>query len=374
MQSSSSVTRPLNVPREFLAPPGNFNPNVWMFFGAVALVASSIWGYSVWHWPNWCCFITNVLALHLVGTVIHDASHHVAHPNRVLNAALGHGSALLLGFSFPVFTRVHMQHHANVNDPENDPDHYVSTGGPLWLIPVRFFYHEVFFFQRQLWRKYELLEWFLGRGIVGLIVFLGWKYQFLDYIFNNWFLAAGFVGLALGLFFDYLPHRPHQERGRWHNARIYPSRVMNWLIMGQNYHLIHHLWPSIPWYRYEPAYFATIPLLESKQCDLQLDLFKGKSFLSFLYDVVCGLRIRHRHPLGLQLESSRRAVTSEPVATETLDQNSFSPAEPSPAEHCRAGSVSLTEIEPELIVLVPTDVESPRELVGSGGKQSGTPV
>jgi hypothetical protein len=25
------------------------------------------------------------------------------------------------------------------------PDHFVSTGGPLWLIAVRFLYHEVSF-------------------------------------------------------------------------------------------------------------------------------------------------------------------------------------------------------------------------------------
>ena len=56
--------------------------------------------------------------LHLEGTVIHDACHNAAHPNRWINQLMGHGSALLLGFSFPVFTRVHLQHHANVNDPK----------------------------------------------------------------------------------------------------------------------------------------------------------------------------------------------------------------------------------------------------------------
>ena len=34
--------------------------------------------------------------------------------------------------------------------------------------------------------------------------------------------------------------------------------------MGQNYHLVHHLWPSIPWFEYKPAYEATKPLLNSK--------------------------------------------------------------------------------------------------------------
>ncbi|NJN90363.1 MAG: beta-carotene hydroxylase, partial [Leptolyngbyaceae cyanobacterium SL_5_14] len=166
----SEAEKPLTVPKELLGAPGDFNPTLLMFLAAVALVVVSTLGYWRWHWVDWCCFVINVIALHMVGTVIHDASHHVAHRDRIVNAALGHGSALMLGFSFPVFTRVHMQHHANVNDPDNDPDHFVSTGGPLWLIAARFFYHEIFFFKRKLWRKYELLEWFLARLIVISIV------------------------------------------------------------------------------------------------------------------------------------------------------------------------------------------------------------
>ena len=246
----SEAGKPLTVPKELLGPPGDFNPTLVMFIAAVILASVSTLGYFRWDFPGWCIFIMNVTALHLVGTVIHDASHNVAHRNRIMNAILGHGSALMLGFSFPVFTRVHMQHHANVNDPDNDPDHFVSTGGPLWLIAARFFYHEIFFFKRKLWRKYELLEWFLGRLAVVLIVCTAIHYDSLGYIFNFWFSPALVVGLALGLFFDYLPHRPFQERNRWKNARVYPSAILNVLILGQNYHLIHHLWPSIPWYQY----------------------------------------------------------------------------------------------------------------------------
>lgn len=145
----SEAQKLLTVPKEFLAPPGDFNPTLLMFLAALAMLVLSNCGYWLWEWPHWCCFTTNVLALHIAGTVIHDACHQSAHRNRIINAILGHGSALMLAFAFPVFTRVHLQHHAHVNDPENDPDHYVSTGGPLWLINARFLYHEIFFFKRQ---------------------------------------------------------------------------------------------------------------------------------------------------------------------------------------------------------------------------------
>ena len=286
----SEAQKPLTVPKEFLGSPGGLNPTLLMFLAAVAMVVISTCGYWFWEWRHWCCFTINVIALHMAGTVIHDASHNAAHRDRVMNAILGHGSALMLGFAFPVFTRVHMQHHAHVNDPENDPDHFVSTGGPLWLIAARFFYHEIFFFKRRLWRKYELLEWFLSRLFVASVVYFACQYDFLGYILNFWFSPALVVGLALGLFFDYLPHRPFKERDRWRNARVYPSPILNLLILGQNYHLIHHLWPSIPWYNYQPAYYATQPLLEEKGCHLSLGIFQGKDFWSFLYDIFLGIR------------------------------------------------------------------------------------
>ncbi|MEG4209347.1 beta-carotene hydroxylase [Microcoleus sp. S13_B4] len=291
----SEAGRPLTVPKEFLSPPGDFNPTLLLFLSAVVILVISNLGFWCWGWPQWCCFSLNVLALHMAGTVIHDASHNAAHRDRTINAILGHGSALMLGFAFPVFTRVHMQHHAHVNDPDNDPDHYVSTGGPLWLIAARFFYHEIFFFKRQLWRKYELLEWFLSRLFVMGVVYIAIQYDHLGYVLNFWFSPALVVGLALGLFFDYLPHRPFHDRDRWKNARVYPSPILNILILGQNYHLIHHLWPSIPWYNYKPAYEAVKPLLDEKGSPQSLGILEGKKdFWNFIYDIFLGIRLHHK--------------------------------------------------------------------------------
>ena len=290
MQSAQTLRK---APKEYLKPHGGLNPNVLMTITALMLIASSVCGYFLWNFPAWYCFTVNVLALHISGTVIHDASHNSGHSNLIVNAVLGHTSALMLGFAFPVFTRVHLQHHANVNDPDNDPDHFVSTGGPLWMIAARFFYHEIFFFKRRLWRKYELLEWFLSRLFIVTLVIVGIQYDFINYIMNFWFVPALVVGIALGLFFDYLPHRPFKERDRWKNARVYPGAVLNLLILGQNYHLVHHLWPSIPWYNYQPAYYAMKPLLDHKGCEQSLGLFQGKNFWNFLYDIFLGIRFHH---------------------------------------------------------------------------------
>ncbi len=293
---TSEAQKPLTIPpKELLSPPGDFNPTLLMFLVVVMMLVLSNFGYWLWEWPHWLCFSVNTLALHCSGTVIHDACHQSAHRNRIVNAILGHCSALILVFAFPVFTRVHLQHHGNVNHPKDDPDHYVSTGGPLWLIAVRFLYHEVFFFQRRLWRNYELLEWFISRLIVITIVYISVQYHFLGYILNFWFIPAFLVGIALGLFFDYLPHRPFVERSRWKNARVYPGKVLNILILGQNYHLIHHLWPSIPWYNYQPAYYLMKPLLDEKGSPQTSGLLQKKDFFEFVYDVFIGIHFHHNH-------------------------------------------------------------------------------
>jgi beta-carotene hydroxylase len=291
---TSEAQKPLTIPpKELLSPPGDFNPTLLMFVLVVMMLVLSNFGYWLWEWPHWLCFSINTLALHCSGTIIHDACHQSAHRNRIVNAILGHCSALILAFAFPVFTRVHLQHHGNVNHPNDDPDHYVSTGGPLWLIAVRFLYHEVFFFQRRLWRNYELLEWFISRLIIITIVYISVQYHFLGYILNFWFIPAFLVGITLGLFFDYLPHRPFVERNRWKNARVYPGKVLNILILGQNYHLIHHLWPSIPWYNYQPAYYLMKPLLDEKGSPQTSGLLQKKDFFEFVYDIFIGIHFHH---------------------------------------------------------------------------------
>ncbi|MCA1904247.1 MAG: fatty acid desaturase [Cyanobacteria bacterium KgW148] len=281
------------TPIEFMGAPEGFNPTLLLLIAAVLLAILSSTGYWVWHWSPPLVFVLNFVSLYVLGTVIHDASHGVAHKNRIMNAIMGHTSALLQGFVYPVFTRVHMQHHAHVNDPDNDPDHFVSTGGPLWLIAVRFFYHEVFFFQRRLWRKFELWEWALSRLFLVIVLSFAYYYGFLGYILNYWFVPAGIMGLALGLFFDYLPHRPFQERSRWKNARVYPGWLLNILLLGQNYHLVHHLWPSIPWYNYQPAYYKMKPLLDKNESPQSLGLWQLKDLAGFIYDLFLGIRFHH---------------------------------------------------------------------------------
>ncbi|MGK7891561.1 MAG: fatty acid desaturase [Leptolyngbyaceae cyanobacterium] len=293
------ATQPLaatkvTAPKELFGPGEEFlSPSLLVFLGAFAVFVVDTVCYLRYGWGGWIPFCLNAAVVHIAGTIIHDASHKSAHRNKFINAAMGHGSALLLGFSYPVFLRVHLQHHACVNDPENDPDHFVSTGGPLWMIPARFLYHEVFFFQRRLWRKYDLGGWLFDRLAFALLIYWVIQLDWTNYFLQYWALPALVAGFVSGLFFDYFPHRPFKERDRWKNARVYPNPVLNWLIMGQNYHLVHHLWPSIPWYHYQTAYYATQALLTEKGCHQTFGISTFRDIAGLLYDAVLGIRFGH---------------------------------------------------------------------------------
>jgi beta-carotene hydroxylase len=84
---------------------------------------------------------------------------------------------------------------------------------------------------------------------------------------------------------------------------------MNWLIMGQNYHLVHHLWPSIPWFEYKPAYEATKPLLDAKDSPQRLGIFETRSdVVNFFYDILIG--VRSHKPRGSKMRPVAKFLPS----------------------------------------------------------------
>jgi fatty acid desaturase len=51
------------------------------------------------------------------------------------------------------------------------------------------------------------------------------------------------------------------ERRSYHNTRISLWRGGTFLLLQQNLHLMHHLWPSVPFYNYDRLFRALRPVL-----------------------------------------------------------------------------------------------------------------
>jgi len=242
------------------APPGRAlgNPTVWLAIWTVTLLALGACGYLSGVLPWWATLLINATGIYLGFTVLHEAMHGIAHPNRAVNAFLGRLGGIPSTITFPLFRGVHYEHHSHTNDPTRDPDLIVAHAPrlllPVWCLAVVVEYRAKFY-GRRLWRDRMELAEALGwdTAIVGITIAAiagGWIVP----LFVVWYAPAALAVLVLAFTFDFLPHYPYDTDRRYFDTRILPGRALNALLLGQNYHLIHHLWTTIPWFRYQRVF------------------------------------------------------------------------------------------------------------------------
>ncbi|MEM7337640.1 MAG: fatty acid desaturase [Actinomycetota bacterium] len=233
------------------------NPTLWLFLGFVAAMAvqfSYLAGAVAWP----LAIAAGVIGRYLGFTVMHEASHRVAHRAGWLNDGLGWVTALPLTLTFPMFRSVHTKHHANTNHPEIDPDLDVGRRPlilrPLWLLAPAFTYRQKFYangWHKRAWHRTAQIA--LDVAIVAAIggsLAAEWGSELVVVAVAPTVITV----MILTYCFDLLPHRPYDSTERYHDTRAMPSRVRNVVFLGQNYHLVHHLWNSVPWFRYQRVF------------------------------------------------------------------------------------------------------------------------
>jgi len=252
------------------APDRAWNPTTTLFVLAVGGFGLGAAGMLAGLLPAAPGVLWLTVCLYLSFTVLHDAMHGTAHRSKTVGNAMGRVCGLLLMAPLPLFRGVHHAHHGHTNDPDRDPDLIVAAG-PAWLRPVSLAatlpaYRWAFYRQR-LWRDRAGLREAVASD-VALFAFLVWAFVWGPgvWMLLLWIAPVMLAALWLAFAFDYLPHYPHSQQGRYYDTRVYPGRVANLLFLGQNYHLIHHLWNTIPWYRYQQVFDAIEPELREREC------------------------------------------------------------------------------------------------------------
>lgn len=253
------------------APAGTMaNPTVWLLVAAYALLGLGTWGWLAGGWPAWATIATNALAIYLGFTPLHEGMHGIAHVSPILNGLVGRLGGIPLAISLPLFRGVHFEHHSHTNDPARDPDLVVAHRprwlAPLWGLGIIYSYRGAFY-GRRLWRsRWQLLEALavdLAENVV-IVVALVWGW--FGTLAVVWLVPAALAVAFLAFAFDFLPHYPYDAGARYFDTRVYPGPLLNGVLLGQNYHLIHHLWTTIPWHRYRLVFDATAPQLAARGC------------------------------------------------------------------------------------------------------------
>ncbi len=210
------------------------------------------------------------LGAYLSFTPMHDAAHRAVGKSRLLNVAIGRLAALPLMGPFPAFRYVHLEHHKHTNEDDgSDPDRY-SGAGPWWALPLRWatqdlHYYVVYATRLRRRPRAEAAETVatlvLVYGCAAALIATGHAAEVLLYLLLPPRIAITLLALA----FDYLPHAPYlatRREDRFLATRIIDHRWLTPLLLGQNYHLVHHLYPAVPWYRYGRVWAARRAQLE----------------------------------------------------------------------------------------------------------------
>ncbi|MCF8569176.1 fatty acid desaturase [Gordonia sp. HY002] len=240
-------------------------PIVGIFGLGIGTFGVSAWAALTGALPSVATIALSAASIFVLFTVLHDASHYSISTRRWVNVAFGRVAMFFVSplISFKSFSFIHISHHRNTNDGASDPDHFIS-GSPRWQLPFRFPAMDlpyVGFVLRNIKRRPrgEMIETF-GLAALAVACIVG-----ATMTGHLWTLAVVYLipervaMFVLAWWFDWLPHHdlPDTQRENRYRAtrnRVGGEWVLTPLLLSQNYHLVHHLHPSIPFYRYVAAW------------------------------------------------------------------------------------------------------------------------
>jgi beta-carotene hydroxylase len=215
---------------------------------------------------------------------VHDALHHIiGRPGtrlHWLNELVAEVGLLMLCFPRRPARLTHLEHHRHTNDAERDPDY--STRAPhIWAaiwnsISTRHpgasrkmvAYRSLLNSMPINTAKYAQLDLLIARVLhYASLTLLAWSGFAIEAALLWWLprhVAITFIDVVL----SWAPHHPAVETGRYRSTRAFKSPAGNLLTGGLQYHIVHHLYPTIPLHKTPSAYRAMRHLLEKQGCDL----------------------------------------------------------------------------------------------------------
>ena len=205
-----------------------------------------------------------------LGNILHDAGHrNLSRRRRVNDGIATLFLAPLLFADIRRYRDLHARHHRHLGDDQRDPD-YLST-------PIEWPRHWWQSFVSQLvnsaaWRSSVvghlgdpalswqargwILSWWTG-ALVLAVVAVGVKATLIGGML--WVLARATSFHAITTFREMCDHHGREPGGVFSFTRdMVSTGPWRWLIHPRNngYHLTHHLWPAVPYYRLPHAHQA----------------------------------------------------------------------------------------------------------------------
>ena len=262
-------------------------PTVFVAMAIVAAFATVTTLGTMHIIPLWIGLVLNTFILYLDQTPLHEACHgNIAGRDSKmlwLNQAVGYVCGAILLHEYKAFRFMHLAHHRDTNNPDLDPDNWVAVEGPfkvLWRCLTIVYWYNQYFWKHIAFHAHipgmrpltiHIAVMYLGLyGIALGLALFGWWREVLALWIGPHILASALIIY----FFAYLPHMPHEVHERYRDTNIFWFKgkimepIVNGLYMFQNFHLIHHLFPRVPFYLYPKAFRSLKPVLEKERAHI----------------------------------------------------------------------------------------------------------
>jgi beta-carotene hydroxylase len=226
--------------------------------------------------PLWLGCIVATITMSACYLPTHEAQHgNIGRPGsklRWLNELVGHLSAAPWLFPYRLHRAIHLKHHANTNDDQKDPDIYIRADN-IWQAAY------LAWLSNQPGRSNGIQDGVLdehpdkGKLMLEAMVIqtsgwiaiaaLCWSGLALE-VLMIWWIPRVISRIYTPVTLSWAPHHPMREMGRYRDTRGWKSPVGTILSSGMEYHLVHHLFPSIPLNKTPAAYRELKPLLDAE--------------------------------------------------------------------------------------------------------------
>ena len=212
-------------------------------------------------------------------TLVHESIHgNVVRQTRYswVHQVLGWWGALNMMTSYSALRRIHLLHHQHTNT-DADPD-YNLCHGPLWksvgrviflrtllLLPlpiVRMVPAASYTIKQARLSSDEMKVHAITVTALQLAFWIAIAFGYAKIALLLYWVPMMIGLVLLNVFFQWLPHVPFDKSDRYRKAGVYWP-VAHRILLGQNLHLGHHLWPSVPFYNYRDLNNSLRPQLES---------------------------------------------------------------------------------------------------------------